>query len=552
MASNVIVLDSEPGIQRDGTKYDSKRYIDGQWVRFYNNRPLKILGYEIIDQGTGEIIRTIYNYDNQSRPNTVDTYLGRSDSVVYENFTLNGVGIGEIDRTPANYATYADVNNIWDFDIFITSGDPGNPLIVASVAPNANDVANTTQGPIYYGDTTGALGNSPLVQIFNDDDTPLLVSGGIVNASPILVAYDNDGLIRWSVPGIVTPWPTDNAQTISNSKIIQMFISRGSAAPQLLAWTANAVISLTYTIELTTGEDPTPAASFTAVPIDNKITVMSPNSIVGFANEFFWIGLSNFYYFNGVVRPLSNTMNSQFFFNSINLSQRSKVFGMIVYPGTGGTEIWWHFPRITDDDPDPQECNHVLIYHIELRIWSDSAINRSAGTAAGVFPLPMMADSAPTQIITRTAPLSVYPLWMHEYRLDQDETLLPQGGVTAIDSYFETHIYDFFEGNPSNNRAMRTRRIEPDFLMNGDMTVIVNNRYFPSDTIENGNLVQNGPYSFNLNTQKIDAVNSQGRLVSFRFESNQIGGNYQMGKTLLNYNVGDDRPSGSGNSGTGS
>jgi len=98
MATNVIVLNSEPGIQRDGTAYDSKNYIDGQWVRFYRDRPLKIGGYKLIDQGNGTIIRTVYNYDNPDRPNTVDTYLGRADSVVYENFTLNGDGIGEVDR----------------------------------------------------------------------------------------------------------------------------------------------------------------------------------------------------------------------------------------------------------------------------------------------------------------------------------------------------------------------------------------------------------------------------------------------------------------------
>src|SRR5271154_2256264 len=541
MATNVIVLNSEPGIQRDGTAYDSKSYIDGQWVRFYRDRPLKIGGYKLIDQGNGTIIRTVYNYDNPGRPNTVDTYLGRADSVVYENFTLNGDGIGEVDRTPTNYATYANDNNLWEFDTFTDASDPSNPLIVASVAPNANDVSNTTQGPIYYGSTTGPTGNARLVQVLDESSNPILVSGGIVFSAPILIACDNNGLIRWSNPGSINAWPSANAQTIANTKIIQMVIARGSAAPQLLAWTANAVISLTYTID---GAN----VAFSAVTIDNKITLMSPNSIIGHASEFFWIGLTQFFFFNGVVRTLDNTMNSQFFFQNINLSQRSKVWAEIISPGEGITEIWWHFPKKSTDDPDPQECNHALIYHVEMKRWSDTAINRSAGASAGVFPLPMMADNVPLEIVTRSGAIQVYPLWMHEFGYDM---VVSASNVSAIDSYFETHIYDFFESNPNNNRAMRTRRIEPDFLMNGNMQVTVNNRFFPSDTIANGKLTRNGPYTFDLNTQKIDAVNSQGRLVSFRFESNELGGAYQMGKTLLNYNVGDDRPSGSGNSGTG-
>ena len=545
MTTNVIVLDSEPGIQRDGTKYDSKSYINGQWVRFYRNKPLKIGGYKLIDPGTGVIIRTIYNYDNPSRPNSCDTYLGRYDSVVYENFTLNGVGVGEVNRTPGGYAP--NINNLWDFDIFTSSEDLTNPIIVAHVAPNANDSNNTIQGPIYYGDTTGGSGNAPLSQIVDSSGAhnPILVSGGIVFAAPILIAFDNNGLIRWSNPGVIDDWPLANNQTITNSKIIQMLVARGSAAPQLLAWTANAIISLTYTVD---GTD----VSFTAVTIDNKITVMSPNSIIGYANQFFWIGLNQFYFFNGIVQPLPNTMNSQFFFQNVNLSQRSKIWAEIVSPGTGGTEIWWHWPF-----GNATECTHVTIYFVEMRRWGDTAINstspdgsllasgRSAGASAGIFPLPMMASSIAINVDGHL----VYPLWMHEFGYDQ---VVSPSQVLPIDSYFETHIYDFFEGNPANNRVMRTRRIEPDFLMNGEMTVTVNNRFFPSDTIANGNLTQNGPYTFDLNTQKIDAVNSQGRLVSFRFESNELGGTYQMGKTLLNYNVGDVRPSGSGSSGTGS
>src|ERR1700735_4266952 len=118
MANNVIVLSSEPGIQRDGTKYDSKNYIDGQWVRFYRGRPRKIGGYKLISPGTTTIIRTLYNYDNPTAPNSCDTYKGRADSVVYENFLLKpslGQGGGEVNRTPTNYfPTYYNVNNLWD------------------------------------------------------------------------------------------------------------------------------------------------------------------------------------------------------------------------------------------------------------------------------------------------------------------------------------------------------------------------------------------------------------------------------------------------------
>lgn len=551
MTDNVIVLDSEPGIQRDGTKYDTKNYIDGQWVRFYRNRPLKIGGYKVIDNGTTTRIRTLYNYDNPGRvdPTAVDTYIGRENFVGYITFDANGNTIsGEIDRTPATYIP--DSRNLWDFDIFIsTTGSTANPIVVAHVSPNAENSVNNIDGPIYYGNTTGGTGNAALGPLKDNDNNDIKVSGGIVFAPPLLVLYGNNGFIRWSLPGNIAAgpsggWPTDgsNTQTISNSKIIKMILTRGSSQPQLLAWTSNSVISLTYSLA-ENGED----YFFTPVTIDSNTTVMSSNSIIGYANQFFWIGLKQFFFFNGIVQPLPNTTNSQFFFDSVNLQQRGKIWAELVEAGDGETEIWWHFPRIIDPNNPPTECNHAIIYNYNRKIWYDTAISRSAGQSAGIFPRPMMADSNPMNIVTPGGIIPVYPIWMHEFGTDKVSPL----GISAIQSYFETHIYDFFEGNANNNRAMRTRRIETDFRLQGNMTVTVINRFFPSDTIENGRILQNGPYTFDSNTPKVDAVNSQGRLVSYRFESNEVGGRYIMGKTLLNYNIGDNRPSGSGNAGVG-
>lgn len=541
MTTNVIVLTSEPGIQRDGTPYDSKSYIDGQWVRFYDGRPTKIGGYKLIDHGTPSIIRTIYNYDNPDLSNFVDSYLGREDSVGYERFDYNGFSAGGfVNRTPAGYIPVA--NNLWNFDVF-TKADL-TPLIIAHVAPNANDSTSNVEGFIY----SGPANDESLLTPVMDSSTaglPVKVSGGVIFATPLLIAYGNNGQIRWSNPGEIDNWKTgtdQNTQTIANTKILKMALARGSSFPQLLAWTSNSVISLSYDISEFSGNN-----FFKSVTIDNKITVMSANSIVGYANQYFWIGLNQFYFFNGIVQPLQNTINAQYFFEKVELRSRGKIWGEIVNPPTGGTEIWWHYPEKVSGIIN-QECTHALIYHVEIKKWSDVAINRAAGAQIGPFPLPMMSDN---QLLS---PANTYPLWMHEY--GYDKVIGPNS--FPIQSYFETHIYDFFEGNPANNRLMRTRRIEPDFKMTKRgpnatiptrMTVEVHNRFFPSDSIENGKMQIKGPYIFDNNTQKIDDVNSQGRLVSYRFDSNELEGGYMMGKTLLNYDIGDIRPSGNGSSG---
>lgn len=519
----VVPIIYRPGIQRDGTQYNAKACIDGQWTRFTLKADVgvanKIGGHKIIDVGNGTIGRTVFNV---SKPNSVDTYIGRSNSLTYQHFTFNAVGSGVVDRTPTDYiANYYDPNNLWDFDLFANAINPQDPLIVAHVAPNANDISNTTEGPIYYGDTVGPTQNNPLTKIEHGPGNPVLASGGIIYFPPILIAFGNNGSLKWSDAGDITLWPSLNFQSIANTKIVAMANYRG-----LLAWTLNSLINLVY--------DPTassPTDSFIATTIDSSITIMSPRSIVSYKQQFFWIGTDQFYFFNGVVQDLKNDMSTDWFFQNVNLEQRAKVWGMVI---PKQNEIWWFYPR-----GDAEECTHVIIYNMQLQCWYDSEIGRAAGASPIIFPLPMMTDTQQTRVVTRTGFVDVYPLWMHEFGYNK---IIDSNNISAIDSFFETPIIDLFESNPSNNRLIRSRRIEPNFLQIGNMDVTVKNRMFASDTTINGKLIESGPYPFDLDTQKVDDINSQGRLVSLLFRSNEINGAYIMGKTLLCFDAGDIQP----------
>lgn len=523
---NYIVkpLLSKPGIQRDGTPFASEYYIDSQWVRFYMGKPRKIGGYKLIDAGNNKIVSSLFAVPKE---NSVDLYIGRSSSLNFINLDFNGNGSGEVNRTPTNYVE--NIDNVWDFDLFTNASNTNtsNSFIVASSIPNGNDVNNTTNGNLYYGDINRA---TRLTQIFNSDKNPIQVSGGIVFAPPVMIAFGNNGLIRWSALGDITSWPNEYNLVIANTKIIQAYRTRGSTAPQILCWTLNSLINVTYS---PTVVDDTDIPGFASSTIQDNITVISPNSIVEYNQQFFWIGIDQFYFFNGIVQRLDNSMSTDWFFQYLNYKRRAKIWGMTI---PRYKEIWWFYPRKKDPanpKDDPQECNAVIIYNTELNVWYDSVISRASGVSPGIFPLPIMSDSDINIPSSKN-----YGIWMHEFGVDK------QIGTTilAIDSFFETEMFTLFENNPENNRLIRSRRIEPDFAQIGEMTVTVNNRMFPSDTLLNGKLLQSGPYSFNGDTQKIDYVNSQGRLVSFVFDSNVVGGAYQAGKTLLDYEVGDVRP----------
>lgn len=519
-------IHSELGIQRDGTRYDSKNYIDGQWCRFYEGDPRKIGGYEVVDNGTAQIIRSLFTVP---RPNSIDLYVGRASSVSFINFDLIGNNGSEQDRTPTTlFEPHA--SNTWTFDLFTAStAGAVSSVIVAAVTRNANDISSTHQGPIFHGN---AATTTPLVPILDSLGDPVLCSGGVLFVSPVMVAYGNDGLMRWSKEGEITDWPALNVipanfLVVANTKIVHAERTRGGGAPTLLLWSLNSLSRATYTkVEA--------LKTFIYDIVEDGISIMSANSVVKYNQMFFWPGTDQFYFYNGIVQKLPNTMNNDWFFQNVNLTYRSKIWGMAI-PRFG--EIWWFYPR-----GESTECNAVIIFNVESQCWYDSFINRSAGVQASIFPYPLMADSQTIRMVVPDPDAGippdnkpvykfgdVYPIWAHEKGYDE----VQGNNISAINSYFETHRFDLWSGDGTTSNFIRNRRIAPDFVQIGDMTATIK-----SQTYANSPVVSDGPYSFNSSSEKIDFA-TQGGIVSFLFRSNEAGGFYQGGKILYFYDIGD-------------
>jgi hypothetical protein len=246
---------------------------------------------------------------------------------------------------------------------------------------------------------------------------------------------------------------------------------------------------------------------------------MSPDSVVDYDGVFFWAGVDRFLMFNGVVREVPNQMNLNWFFDNINASQRSKVFAFKV-PHFG--EIWFCYPR-----DDATECTHAVIYNVREQSWYDTELPSSGRASGGYnngFAAPLLTDCIPTT--------SGYRVWIHEQGVDEID-----GQVAApIESYFETADLSMLP--QGKNEYLRITTIEPDFVQNGPMTVQVTGRanarapevyssqfIFPESAIE--------PH------EQIVMLKEQRRELRVRFESNAVGGDYQMGQIIGHLDSGD-------------
>ena len=128
-----IVLKSNPGIKRDGTKFEGDFYVDGQWVRWQRGLPRKMGGYRAIQKYLTEISRGFTAFTQQ---NFVYCHSGSANTL--ERFTIDGSGNSSVvsDRTPVAVAA--------SFAVTLVSGATG------SVDDITVDTVSILSGPVAF------------------------------------------------------------------------------------------------------------------------------------------------------------------------------------------------------------------------------------------------------------------------------------------------------------------------------------------------------------------------------------------------------------------
>ena len=537
MAENIIPIRSQPGIKRDGTKFDGENYVDGQWVRFQRGLPRKMGGYRSINKYLNGVARTLHEY-------TLDqiTYVHAGSANLLERFFIDGtLNTSTItDRTPTTLLQ-SDAN-LWQFDVNTALG--GGLQLVAQVAPNLNCICNSNGGQLFTGD---AFGTGRLTEVTNFPAN-YSATGGVVALHPYTVVFGSDGFVMWSVPGDPTDFTGSGAGNayVTGQKIVRGMPLRGGpgSSPSGLLWSADSLIRMTY------ANDPTVVFQFDTISAQSSI--LSAQSVIEYDGVFYWVGTDRFLMFNGVVREVENNLNLNFFFDNLNYAQRQKVFALKV-PRFG--EIWWCFPKGSSTEPD-----HAIIYNVRENTWYDTALpagGRSAGLFPAVFRRPLMASPAPTfndtdtritQVnddtrvteenvddvrVTEQSGQARYRFWVHEQGTDEIDGL----NRNPIQSYFETADISLPVQSQAN-RATQVLMLEPDFVQSGPLTVQVVGRanarapevYGPIKTIvEDPQTPQ----------EQVVFFKEQRRELRFRFESNCISGDYQMGLVLAHLQPGD-------------
>jgi hypothetical protein len=132
-----------------------------------------------------------------------------------------------------------------------------------------------------------------------------------------------------------------------------------------------------------------------------------------------------------------------------------------------------------------------------------------------------------------------YTIWQHEFGVNK----VTEYGELAVYSSITTSDISWLTGTPSEesrigtNRRMHLRRFEPNFLQTGTMSLTILGRKFASGAFEESS----GPFYFTQDTGKID-LRVENRLMRLQFVSNEVNGNFEMGRNLITAEYGDERP----------
>ena len=150
MTTKVFSLDTQPGIQRDGTVLDRLFYNDGRWVRFQRGRPRKMGGYRVISNQLKGPSRGIW-VNTQNAITSV--FSGYDNGLQVLGIDENGVGAGVENFTLNNFT--ASPNNLWQLDGFYDVSGTGIQTLIAAPCQNLASISSTVNTPVLSGDITG-------------------------------------------------------------------------------------------------------------------------------------------------------------------------------------------------------------------------------------------------------------------------------------------------------------------------------------------------------------------------------------------------------------
>ena len=386
-------------------------------------------------------------------------------------------------NVPANTTGLEIDARTWSFDIFgedLVASVIGHPLMTwdasAGVGTRATQITDSSTGDSETPNTSrGVIVSTPdrhLVSLGADD--PLTVK---------FASQETTG--TWTAAATNT---AGSQRLTGGSKIIGARRTRG----QILIWTDTSLHSMTFR---------GPPYTFGFRELATGCGLGGPLAAVEVGGIVYWMGINQFFAFDGTVRPLIGPVNN-FVFEDLNPIQVEKVVAGL---DKEHSEVFWFYP-----DSSNNENNRYVKYNYRENVWDVGTMDRTAWTDASTFP-------------NNTGAATNGYLYSHEIGEDADGA--------AMQSYIESADMDIGDGQ----EVMFVTRALPDIETSRTVDVTFKTR---KDAMSS--FTTKGPFPVTSATERINP-RLRGRQMSIKAESNSVGTGWRLGFTRVDMQADGER-----------
>lgn len=235
--------------------------------------------------------------------------------------------------------------------------------------------------------------------------------------------------------------------------------------------------------------------------VGGKSGPISLKALAEFNGVPYWMGLADFFMFNGAIQPLPSNDIQTRVFRDINLDQRGKFFAGV---NVDHNEIWWFYCSA-----GATEIDRWVAYDMDDQCWTYGAMSRFAWLDPSVFSKPLCTGASSGS----------HYLYQHETGVDDDGA--------ALGASIRSAPADLEDGA----LLMDINAIIPDFKrLTGTMEVTVYSRDKPNSAEES-----DGPHTVTSATEEINP-RASGRQIAIGLELlATVGADFRLGATRIDY-----------------
>lgn len=471
-----VPLKLPPGVARNGTQYQvGGRWFDANLVRWGDGLMQPVGGWQRLNTAatfTGTC-RGLYTWrDNVggryiAAGTTSKLYVWNNSGTLYD-VTPTGFVSGAADSSNSNgYSAYT-----------YGSGAYGTPRTVYSVPVEAATWMFDNWGEYLVGCAPQdgkiyqwTLNTATIAAAVTN--APTGNQGVIVTPERYMVALgagNDPRKVQWSDQEVNTTWTPSATNTAGdyNLQTAGKIRTAKRVRGETLIFTDLDVHSMTYL---------GPPFVYGFSRVGNFCGVAGPNAVAAVDSFAVWMGLNDFYLYDGTVKPLPCEVHD-YVFHDFNELQAVKAYAGV---NPDFNEIWWFYPSANST-----ENNRYVVWNYKENHWAIGQLQRTAWVTSGIYPAPHATNASGI-------------IYAHETGWTDNGTAI------TTQRFAEAGALEVGNGD----KVSMVRQVIPDEQTQGEVRIKFKTRFTPNSTESTF-----GPY----NLVPYTSVRFTGRQVAPRIE----------------------------------